>query len=133
MIFQVYAYRMFILSTIEWQPHPTCPPNLPNSPVIRCTVPHHPIPRLAGCNCNSSPLVTSYFYVEAAEWVEMFRSRWVFSSTFAAYFQNTFSKEHLWVAASGCLIHGCYTFNQLCKNIKNNQLFPKIAHLINIF
>lgn len=53
MIFQVYAYRMFILSTIEWQPHPTCPPTLPNSPVIRCTVPHHPIPRLAGCNCNS--------------------------------------------------------------------------------
>ena len=25
---------------------------------------------------------------------------WVFSCKFAAYFQNTFSKEHLWVAAS---------------------------------
>ena len=27
-------------------------------------------------------------------------SSWVFSCKFAAYFQNTFSKEHLWVAAS---------------------------------
>ena len=28
-------------------------------------------------------------------------SAWVFSCKFAAYFQNTFSKKHLWVAASG--------------------------------
>ena len=27
-------------------------------------------------------------------------SAWVFSCKFAAYFQNTFSKEHLWAAAS---------------------------------
>ena len=27
---------------------------------------------------------------------------WVFSCKFAAYFQNTFSKEHLWRAASQC-------------------------------
>ena len=27
-------------------------------------------------------------------------SAWVFSCKFAAYFQNTFSMEHLWVAAS---------------------------------
>ena len=27
-------------------------------------------------------------------------SAWVFSSTFAAYFQNTFFYEHLWTAAS---------------------------------
>ena len=27
-------------------------------------------------------------------------SAWVFSCRFAAYFQNTFFKEHLWVAAS---------------------------------
>ena len=27
-------------------------------------------------------------------------SKWVFSSKFAAYFQNTFSEEHLWMAAS---------------------------------
>ena len=28
---------------------------------------------------------------------------WAFSFKFAAYFQNTFSKEHLWMAASECL------------------------------
>ena len=28
-------------------------------------------------------------------------SAWVFSCKFAAYFQNTFSKEHLWMAAPG--------------------------------
>ena len=27
-------------------------------------------------------------------------SAWVFPFKFAAYFQNTFSKEHLWVTAS---------------------------------
>ena len=27
-------------------------------------------------------------------------SAWVFSCKFAAYFQNTFSQEHLWTAAS---------------------------------
>ena len=27
---------------------------------------------------------------------------WVFSCKFAAYFQNTFSQEQLWVAASAC-------------------------------
>ena len=27
-------------------------------------------------------------------------SAWVFSCKFAAYFQSTFSEEHLWVAAS---------------------------------
>ena len=27
-------------------------------------------------------------------------SAWVFSCKFAAYFQNTFSQEHLWIAAS---------------------------------
>ena len=30
-------------------------------------------------------------------------SAWVFSSKFAAYFPNTFSWEHLWVAASAAL------------------------------
>ena len=30
-------------------------------------------------------------------------STWVFSCKFAAYFQNTFFWEHLWVAASGIL------------------------------
>ena len=29
---------------------------------------------------------------------------WVFSCEFATYFQNTFSKEHLWVAASAIII-----------------------------
>ena len=28
-------------------------------------------------------------------------SAWVFSSKFAAYFQDTFSYEHLWMAVSG--------------------------------
>ena len=28
-------------------------------------------------------------------------STWVFSCKFATYFQNTFSQEHLWVAAFG--------------------------------
>ena len=28
-------------------------------------------------------------------------SAWVFSYKFAAYFQNTFSQEHLWTAAFG--------------------------------
>ena len=28
-------------------------------------------------------------------------SAWIFSCKFAAYFQNTFSQEHLWRAASG--------------------------------
>ena len=27
-------------------------------------------------------------------------SAWVFSCNFAVYFQNTFSEEHLWMAAS---------------------------------
>ena len=30
----------------------------------------------------------------------MYTSAWVFSCNFAAYFQNTFSQEHLWVTAS---------------------------------
>ena len=33
-------------------------------------------------------------------------SAWMFSCKFAAYFQNVFSKEHVWVAAS--------EFNSLC-------------------
>ena len=31
----------------------------------------------------------------------IFTSTWVFSCKFAAYFQNTFSLEHLWTVASG--------------------------------
>ena len=31
---------------------------------------------------------------------QTYRRTWVFSSIFAAYFQNTFSQEHLWRAAS---------------------------------
>ena len=33
------------------------------------------------------------------------RSAWVFSCKFAAYFQNTFSQEHLWVAAFAVVIN----------------------------
>ena len=32
-------------------------------------------------------------------------SAWVFSCKFAAYFQNTFSQEHLWVAAFAVVIN----------------------------
>ena len=42
-------------------------------------------------------------------------SAWVFSCKFAAYFRNTFSQEHLWVAAS--------VFNDQCfHNIETSQL-----------
>ena len=34
-------------------------------------------------------------------------SAWVFSCKFAAYFQNTFSQEHLWMPA--------YEFPEVCK------------------
>ena len=41
-------------------------------------------------------------------------SAWVFSCTFAAYFQNTFSKEHLWRSASEiyCKISPTRVFSQ---------------------
>ena len=46
-------------------------------------------------------------------------SVWVFSCKFAAYFQNTFSYEHLWVAASEISIKTgiFYSLNFCCSGI----------------
>ena len=35
------------------------------------------------------------------KWIAIRASAWVFSYKFVAYFQNTFSQEHLWMGASG--------------------------------
>ena len=52
-------------------------------------------------------------------------STWLFSCKFAAYLQNTFSEEHLWVAASAV----CYfpkkqnpplIFSRTCENCQNS-------------
>ena len=41
-------------------------------------------------------------------------SAWVFSCEFAVYFQNTFSLEHLWVAASAQCSHSFYKNTNKC-------------------
>ena len=40
---------------------------------------------------------------------------WMFSCKFAAYFQNTFSSEHLWRATSGYCALGSWTGLFVCK------------------
>ena len=58
----------------------------------------------------------------------------VFSWKFVAYFQETFSWEHLWKAASATcfsswLIHGANTLEYICCQIKTYALwgFPQIS------
>ena len=52
-----------------------------------------------------TPMQKSDFNKVAKQLYWNHTSPWVLSCKFAAYFQNTFSNEHLWVAASGKIIH----------------------------
>ena len=45
-------------------------------------------------------MLTCDFNKVALQVYENHTLAWVFSSKFAAYFQNTFSQKHLWVTAS---------------------------------
>ena len=45
-------------------------------------------------------------------------STWLFSCKFAAYFQNTFSQEHLWTAASYCFYLTFFLFKVMLENDK---------------
>ena len=67
-------------------------------------------------------------------------SAWVFSCKFAAYFQNTFFKEHLWVAASVYImlqkiqIHNLFITNKfslLLEALSNCDNFTVITILYN--
>ena len=40
---------------------------------------------------------------------------------FAAYFQNTFSQEHLWRAVSGDCYYYYYYYDSCCLFVKNND------------
>ena len=57
--------------------------------------------------------------------MELYRNRtsatWVFSCKFTAYFQNIFSQEHLWVAASVCFL--CHFPNTLMDVIQFFRFF----------
>ena len=48
-------------------------------------------------------------------------SAWVFSCKFAAYFQKTFSQEHLWVAAS--VVSGFKMYTKLFMNSTTKNVF----------
>ena len=47
-------------------------------------------------------------------------SVWVFSGKFATYFQNTFSQEHLWIAAPGNFYLN-FVFQYMKKTKTNNK------------
>ena len=56
---------------------------------------------------------------------------WVFSFKFSAYFQNTFSQEHLWTAASDILVrHGPQTVVYLDKWCIQNQVSKRSIFMI---
>ena len=48
-----------------------------------------------------TPMLKCDFNKAALQLYSNNTSAWVFSCKFAAYFQSTFSKEHLWVTTSG--------------------------------
>ena len=48
-------------------------------------------------------------------------SAWVFFSKFAAYFQSTFSQEHLWSAAS---VSRCFSTTLFCLNVPLSNWTP---------
>ena len=48
---------------------------------------------------NFAKFLKTPFIIEQLWWL-LHTSAWLFSSKFAAYFQNTFSQEHIWTAAS---------------------------------
>ena len=54
-------------------------------------------------------------------------SAWVFSCKFTAYFKNTFSKEHLWMAASGSVINDR---TQLLLNLFQNVLNENMINTV---
>ena len=61
-------------------------------------------------------------------------SAWVFSCKFAAYFQNNFSQEHLWTAASAecniklyCTMKIKMTLNAILPNYAETVPFHKIS------
>ena len=47
-----------------------------------------------------TPMPKCEFNKVAKQLYQNYTSAWVFSCKFAAYFQNSFSIEHLWMAAS---------------------------------
>ena len=52
------------------------------------------------CWCSRTPMLKCDFKNVALQRYWNRTSAWLFSCKFAAYFQNTFSQEHLWTAAS---------------------------------
>ena len=56
-------------------------------------------------------------------------SAWVFSSKFAAYFRNTFSCQHLWMATSIQRIYFLFKgaiYNNLSNSIENSQCYEAL-------
>ena len=56
-------------------------------------------------------------------------SAWVFSSKFAAYFQNIFSLDHLWTVLLQYLISWCAKFPQsFAKTVNSFYLFDRVLN-----
>ena len=60
-------------------------------------------------------------------------SAWVLSCKFAVYFQNTFSKEHPWTAASENNILNLYFMNWLYEERIKGERNKSIIFLVNLF
>ena len=97
--------RWRVLYNVQKQP-PRCVLNKRCSGNMQQIYRRTPMPK---CDFNKVALQLYWNHISAL----------VFSRTFAAYFQNTFYQEHLWVAASECFWNLCVeALEELAKEVQ---------------